>query len=92
MRVMPEDAGLWFLKGKMLLARRDAAAEAAFHRAVANGLEESRVLAFLGQIAFERRDFAEVKRIFSALSEGQYASRLKPAVKYWTGEQGNAAA
>ena len=77
MRVAPDDAGLWFLKGKMLLTRRDPAAEAAFHRAVANGLEESRVLAFLGQIAFERRDFTEVKRIFSALSEGQYAARLR---------------
>ena len=84
MRIAPEDAGLWFLKGKMLLTRRDPAAEAAFHRAVANGLEESRVLAFLGQIAFNRRDFVEVRRIFSALSEGQYAPRLKPAVQYWS--------
>lgn len=84
MQVAPDDAGLWFLKGKMLLTRRDPAAEAAFHRAVANGIEESRVLAFLGQIAFERRDFAEVKRIFSTLSEGQYAPRLKPAVQYWS--------
>jgi hypothetical protein len=85
MRAAPDDAGLWFLKGKILLQRRDPAAEAAFRRAVANGLEESRALAFLGQIAFERRDFREVQRIFSALSEGQYAPRLRPAVKYWSG-------
>lgn len=84
MKVAPEDAGLWFLKGKMLLTRRDPAAEAAFHRAVSNGLEESRALAFLGQIAFERRDFRGVQRIFSTLSEGQYAARLKPAVRYWS--------
>ena len=84
MRIAPEDAGLWFLKGKMLLTRRDPAAEASFHRAVANGLEESRVFAFLGQIAFNRRDYNEVRRIFASLSEGQFAPRLKPAVQYWS--------
>ena len=84
MRIAPDDAGLWFLKGKILLMRRDPAAEAAFHRAVANGLQESRVLSYLGEIAYERRDFAEVQRIFSSLNEGQYAPRLKPAVRYWS--------
>ena len=83
MQLVPDDPGLWFLKGKALLAKRDPAAEAAFHRAVANGLEESRVLAYLGQIAFERRDYREVRRIFSSLSESQYAARLRPAVRYW---------
>ncbi|MGZ8229542.1 MAG: tetratricopeptide repeat protein [Burkholderiales bacterium] len=83
MQIAPDDAGLWFLKGKLLLVQRDPPAEAAFHRAVANGLDESRVLAYLGEIAFERRDYAEVRRIFSSLSEGQYAPRLKQAVKYW---------
>jgi hypothetical protein len=85
MRIAPEDAGLWFLKGRLLLFRRDPAAEAALHRAVANGLEESRVLSYFAQIAFERRDYAEVRRIFSSLSESQYAARLRPAVRYWSG-------
>lgn len=92
MQVAPDDPGLWFLKGKMLLFKRDPAAEAAFHRAVANGLEESRVLAYLGQIAFERRDYAAVRRIFSSLSETQYAPRLKQAVKYWSRSSGGFAA
>jgi hypothetical protein len=83
MEIAPDDAGLWFLKARTLLYRRDPAAEAAFHRAVASGLEESRVLAYLGQIAFERRDYTEVRRIFSSLSESQFAPRLKQAVKYW---------
>jgi polysaccharide biosynthesis protein PelE len=84
MRIAPDDAGLWFLMGKMLLFRRDPAAEAAFHRAVANGLEESRVLGYLGQIAFERRDYAEVRRIFGLLSHRHYAPRLRAAVRYWS--------
>lgn len=84
MQIAPDDAGLWFLKGRMLLFKRDPAAAAAFHRAVANGLEESRVLAYLGQIAFERRDYEEVRRVFSSLSESQYAARLRPAVRYWS--------
>jgi polysaccharide biosynthesis protein PelE len=84
MRLAPDDAGLWFLMGKTLLYRGEAAAEAAFHRAIANGLEESRVLAYLGEIAFERRDYGEVRRIFNALAASQYAPRLKPAVRYWS--------
>jgi polysaccharide biosynthesis protein PelE len=84
MQLAPEDAGLWFLKGKVLLYTREPAAEAAFHRAVANGLEESRVLAYIGQIAYERRDYQEVRRIFSSLAEAQYSSRLRPAVRYWS--------
>jgi hypothetical protein len=93
MKVAPEDAGLWFLKGKLLIFKRDPAAEAALHRAVANGIEESRVLAYLGQMAFERRDYAQVRRIFSALSEGQYSPRLKSAVRYWSrGQAGSEAA
>ena len=92
MQIVPDDAGLWFLKGKLLLYKRDNAAEAALHRAVANGLEEGRVLAYLGQLAFERRDYAEVRRVFSSLSEAQYAPRLKQAVKYWSGRGGSMAA
>src|SRR5687767_6746506 len=42
MKMAPDDSGLWFLKGKMLLFKRDPAAEAAFHRAVASGMEDSR--------------------------------------------------
>jgi len=93
MQLAPDDAGLWFLKGRLLLFKRDAAAEAALHRAVANGLEESRVLAYLGQLAFERRNYDEVRRVFSALSEGQYSPRLKSAVRYWsrTSAEGGAA-
>jgi hypothetical protein len=92
MQIAPDDAGLWFLKGRMLLFKRDPAAEAALHRAVANGLEESRVLAYLGQIAFERRDYGEVRRIFGSLSESQFAPRLKQAVKYWAGDRRGAVA
>jgi hypothetical protein len=92
MQIAPDDAGLWFLKGRMLLYRRDPAAEAALHRAVANGLEESRVLAYLGQIAYERRDYREVRRIFSSLSESQFAPRLKQAVKYWARHPGGVGA
>jgi hypothetical protein len=84
MQLAPEDAGLWFLKGRLLIFKRDPAASAALQRAVANGLEESRVLAYLGQIAYERRDFDEVRKIFSSLSEGQFSPRLKQAVRYWS--------
>jgi hypothetical protein len=83
MRIAPEDAGLWFLMGKTLLYKGEGGAEAAFHRAIASGLEASRVLAYLGEIAFERRDYPEVRRIFSTLADSQYAPRLKPAVRYW---------
>ena len=84
MQIAPGDAGLWLLKGKVLLYQRDSAAEAALHRAVANGLEETRVLAYLGQIAYERRQYDEVRRIFKSLGQSQYSPRLSAAVRYWS--------
>jgi len=50
------------------------------------------VLAYLGQIAYERRDYREVRRIFSSLSESQFAPRLKQAVKYWARHAGGVGA
>ncbi len=87
MQIDPDDPGLWFLKGKMLQAQEQPEAEAAFRRAVACGLEESRVLAYFAEIAYHRRDFAEVRRILGILGEGQSSSRLKPAIRYWAGAE-----
>ncbi|MGZ5091637.1 MAG: tetratricopeptide repeat protein [Burkholderiales bacterium] len=84
MQLAPDDAGLWFLKGKLLLYARDPAAEGAFQRAIANGLDESRALAYLGEIAYERRDYDEVRRIFTSLAAVQYSPRLGAAVRYWS--------
>ena len=84
MQIAPDDAGLWFFKGRLLLLAGESGAEAALHRAVLNGLEQSRVLPYLGEIAYERRDYEGVRRILGSLDEGQYSPRLKPAVRYWS--------
>ena len=77
------DAGLWFLKGRLLHANRDPAAEEAFNVAVAHGLEKSRVLAYLAEIAYYKRNFAAVRALVATLGTGQASPRLAPLIRYW---------
>jgi hypothetical protein len=78
------DAGLWFLKGRLLHANRDLGAEEAFNLAVAHGIVESRVLAYRAEIAYYKRDFATVRALAAVLGKGQESPRLAPLVRYWT--------
>jgi hypothetical protein len=78
------DAGLWFLKGRLLHANRDPGAEEAFNLAVAHGIVESRVLAYRAEIAYYKRDFAAVRALAAVLGKGQESPRLAPLVRYWT--------
>ncbi len=84
------DAGLWFLKGRLLHANRDTAAEEAFNRAVAYGLVESRVLAYRAEIAYYKRDFDAVRARVTTLAAAQESPRLAPLVRYWAPKAGAA--
>lgn len=84
MTIQADDPGLWFLKGRLLHANRDPAAEEALQQAVARGIEESRVLSYLAEIAFYRRDFAAVRRLLSRIGDRQSSTRLAPLLRYWS--------
>ena len=81
------DAGLWFLKGRLLHATRDPAAEEAFNLAVSHGLEESRVLAYLAEIAFWKRNFSGVHALLERIRARQGSPRLQPVMRFWTGRE-----
>jgi tetratricopeptide (TPR) repeat protein len=82
----PQDAGLLLLKGRILheLGLHDEAQDV-LHAAMAGGLPESRVLPYLVEIAFVRRDFATVRELVARLSETQVTPVMKNAIRFWIG-------
>lgn len=83
------EAGLWFLKGRLLQAsRRNAEAEEAYGIAISCGLAESRTLPYVAEIAYERRDFALLRRHMAAIAETQHAPAMAAVIRYWTGAEG----
>ena len=80
------DPGLWFLRGRGLQAagRLDEAREA-YSRALASGLPEGRVLAYLAEIAFEQRDFDTLRAHLAKIAQSQPAPVLVPLIRFWSG-------
>ncbi len=82
----PQENGLWFLKGRILheLKRNDEA-YLIFEQAMASGLPESRVLPYIVEIAFDRRDFKTVRSLLSRLSASQVTPIMRGAIHFWVG-------
>lgn len=78
------DPGLWYLKGRLLQAagRLDEAAHD-FNIAVSCGLAEARVLPYIAELAFERRDFAAVREIMARVAHTQMSPLMAPLVAFW---------
>jgi hypothetical protein len=84
LRLIPEDSGLWMLKARLLLARGETtAAEEAFYLAVSCGLEESRALPYLAELAYAGRHFDLVRHYLQLTSERQVTSVMSPVVRFW---------
>jgi hypothetical protein len=82
----PQEAGILFQRGRILLAQGElAAAEQSITAAMALGQPESSALPYLAEIAFQRREFAAVRR-FMAPMVGHYVTpRTQAIVDFWTG-------
>lgn len=78
------DAGQHLRHARLLheMGKRDEA-EAAYRKAARLGLPAPRVLPYLAELAFERRDFAEVTRLLGALRAYPGQSRLLPLLRFW---------
>lgn len=89
----PFDTGLWFLKGRILLEFKmyDDAYQI-FGMAIAHGFPESRVLPYIVEIAFNRRDYRTVSDLLSRISILQVTPRMKGAIRYWVDKQANGSA
>lgn len=80
------DAGIHFLRGRILLAQGDVdKAEEAITLAVVFGQPEASVLPYLAEIAYHRRHFEPVRGLMQRLSELHVAPRTQAIVDLWTG-------
>ncbi|MCG5258858.1 lipopolysaccharide N-acetylglucosaminyl transferase [Cupriavidus gilardii] len=81
-------AGLWQLRGRLALARRDpAAARAALQRATALGFPRERALPLLAEAAYLEGDFAAVGAAMRSLRQAASLPalpQLQPLLRYWT--------
>lgn len=79
-----DDASLQLRHGRLLheLGRNDEA-DAAYRRAIALGLPAPRVQPYLAELAFERRDFPEVKRLLATLRDYPDQRRIAPILDFW---------
>ncbi len=78
------NAALHLRHGRLLHEQRCAQeAEQAYAQARALGLPATRVLPYQAQLAFERRDYAEARRLMRELQQWGALPRLRPLIDYW---------
>lgn len=81
-------AGLWQLRGRLALARRDpAAARAALQRAIALGFPRERAWPLLAEAAYLEGDFAAARAAMQGLRQAASLPalpQLQPVLRYWT--------
>lgn len=80
------DAGLLFLRGRILLAQGEfAEAEQSISRAVVFGLPEASALPYLAEMAFQNRQFDVVFNIMRRLSQLEVTGRSQAIIDFWVG-------
>ncbi|MGS1000431.1 sugar ABC transporter permease [Burkholderia glumae] len=82
--LMPDDAALWRLRGRLALLRRDLeAADALLQRAIDSGFPRDRLLPYLAESAYWRRDFARVASLLGAMEASGVPPALRAALEFW---------
>ncbi|WP_374339957.1 hypothetical protein [Methyloversatilis sp.] len=84
LHTLGSDPALHLQHGRLLqqLGRLDAA-DAAYRRARELGLPASRVVPYLAELAFARRDFMQVRALLQSMKDWDGLSRLEPVLKFW---------
>jgi hypothetical protein len=81
---VPTGSGLVFLQGRILLELGDTdGAEQAMLRAMDLGQPKTSALPYLAEIAFGRREFAQVKQFMAQLTSLNLASRTRAVEDFW---------
>jgi polysaccharide biosynthesis protein PelE len=86
LRHRPQDGGLQFLSGRISLIEMqlDAASDA-FENAKKAGIDARQIAPFFAEIAFLRRQYADVKTHLMQAGNGRSRPRLSKASTYWEG-------
>ena len=87
--LMPQDAGMWALKGQISLrAQQSNQAREAFTHALHYGIPETRVVPYLAELAFQRKEFEELSSLFHQCTMLSEVAILNPLLKYWNTHRG----
>ncbi|HEU4622792.1 MAG TPA: lipopolysaccharide N-acetylglucosaminyl transferase [Burkholderiaceae bacterium] len=79
-----QDFGLWFLLGRLGLARNDlASASNAFEIALEHGFPRERLLPYLAELRFRERRFSDVLILVGELKQQRNAPVIEPVLRYW---------
>jgi hypothetical protein len=86
LQINPADGDLWVLLGKVQQrSGQGEAAAAALCRAGELGIQDGRVLSYLAELAYSRRDFAEVRRLLRQANTTDAAQVIQPVAHFWCG-------
>jgi hypothetical protein len=89
----PGDASLWRLRGRLALDVQDCdAAQTLLQRAIDCGFPRERMLPYLAETAYVRRDYMRVRQLLAQIDARGALPTLQPVLAYWqpAGEGGAA--
>jgi hypothetical protein len=79
------NAALWVTRGRLaLLDRNVAQADEYFEKALSRGFPGDRLLPWIAESAYLRRDYRAVGNALSSLGEGASLPALRSIVRYWS--------
>ena len=82
--ILTDSPGIHVLLGRLHMQTRDyASARESFNRALSHGIQESRVVPYLAELAYLDRDFAEVNRLIASNSSFAAIPALAQVVAFW---------
>ena len=80
----PKDAALWRLRGRLAIARRDLdGADTMLQRAIDCGFPRERMLPWLAETAYLRRDFARVRKLLAEMDNRAATPTLAAVLDFW---------
>lgn len=86
--VDPDDASLWRLRGRLALDRRELDnADTMLQRAIDCGFPRERMLPYLAEAAYLRRDFPRVRRLLGEMDSHAGGSTLHAVLAFWQGRE-----
>ena len=86
LNIKSDDAGIWFLLGRVKLVLHDlAAGQQALGRAQQCGLPRTVVIPYLAEYAYAERQFAKIAALYGELTAVPGALQLASSYTYWTG-------
>lgn len=80
----PDDAGMWLLRGRILMVNGDLEeADKSFRFCVLLGMPASRVNPWLAELALWRGQYRQVRELMSDIADDAKFTSLDKAVRYW---------